>query len=198
MINLTAMHNQRFFSYLSLFTFFMLVLVAGGNFFVLFVGWEGIGVASYLLINFWWTRIQANKAAILAFTMNRVGALRSRISLMCLKLSNSGDLLKLRIPSYNRKVISGQTNYLCRVTSPKMMETEMEYRGSKLVLLNSTVKEQRVDGSWKNYLLSNYFLRCTLMGFERNYQIKVLSKQLTKWKFFTSSYTQIHFTKIDP
>ena len=66
-------HNQRFFSYLSLFTFFMLVLVSGANFFVLFVGWEGIGVASYLLINFWWTRIQANKAAILAFTMNRVG-----------------------------------------------------------------------------------------------------------------------------
>jgi NADH-ubiquinone oxidoreductase chain 5 len=66
-------HNQRFFSYLSLFTFFMLILVSGANFFVLFVGWEGIGVASYLLINFWWTRIQANKASILAFTMNRVG-----------------------------------------------------------------------------------------------------------------------------
>jgi hypothetical protein len=66
-------HQQRFFSYLSLFTFFMLVLVAGGNYFVMFVGWEGIGVVSYLLINFWYTRIQANKAAILALTMNRVG-----------------------------------------------------------------------------------------------------------------------------
>lgn len=66
-------HQQRFFSYLSLFTFFMLVLVSGANYFVLFVGWEGIGVASYLLINFWWTRLQANKAAILAFTMNRLG-----------------------------------------------------------------------------------------------------------------------------
>ena len=66
-------HNQRFFSYLSLFTFFMLVLVSGANFFVMFVGWEGIGIVSYLLINFWFTRIQANKAAILAFTMNRVG-----------------------------------------------------------------------------------------------------------------------------
>ena len=42
-------------------------------FFVMFVGWEGIGVVSYLLINFWFTRLQANKAAILAFTMNRVG-----------------------------------------------------------------------------------------------------------------------------
>lgn len=66
-------HNQRFFSYLSLFTFFMLFLVSGGNYFVMFVGWEGIGIVSYLLINFWFTRIQANKAAILALTMNRVG-----------------------------------------------------------------------------------------------------------------------------
>ena len=68
-----ALHNQRFFSYLSLFTFFMLLLVSGANFFVMFVGWEGIGIVSYLLINFWFTRIQANKAAILALTMNRVG-----------------------------------------------------------------------------------------------------------------------------
>ena len=66
-------HNQRFFSYLSLFTFFMLLLVSGSNYFVMFVGWEGIGIVSYLLINFWYTRIQANKAAILALTMNRVG-----------------------------------------------------------------------------------------------------------------------------
>lgn len=66
-------HNQRFFSYLSLFTFFMLLLVSGANYFVMFVGWEGIGIVSYLLINFWFTRIQANKAAILALNMNRVG-----------------------------------------------------------------------------------------------------------------------------
>jgi NADH-ubiquinone oxidoreductase chain 5 len=66
-------HNQRFFSYLSLFTFFMLLLVSGANFFVMFIGWEGIGVVSYLLINYYYTRIQANKAAILALTMNRVG-----------------------------------------------------------------------------------------------------------------------------
>ncbi len=66
-------HVQRFFSYLSLFTFFMLLLVSGANYFVMFVGWEGIGIVSYLLINFWFTRIQANKAAILALTMNRVG-----------------------------------------------------------------------------------------------------------------------------
>ena len=68
-------------SYLSAFTAGMLVLISGGNYFVMFVGWESIGVVSYLLINFYFTRIQANKASILAFTMNRVGALRSRISL---------------------------------------------------------------------------------------------------------------------
>ena len=84
--------------------------------------------------------------------MNRVGALRGRISLLCLKLSNSGDLLKLRIPSYGRKTISGQNNYLGMVTSRKMNENEMEYRGSKSVSINETVKEQRVDGSWSNYL----------------------------------------------
>jgi NADH-ubiquinone oxidoreductase chain 5 len=66
-------HNQRFFSYLSAFTAGMLVLISGANLFVMFVGWEAIGVVSYLLINFYFTRIQSNKAAILAFTMNRTG-----------------------------------------------------------------------------------------------------------------------------
>jgi NADH-ubiquinone oxidoreductase chain 5 len=73
MINLIAVHIQRFFSYLSAFTFGMLLLITGGNFFVMFVGWEMIGVVSYLLINFYFTRIQANKASILAFAMNRQG-----------------------------------------------------------------------------------------------------------------------------
>ena len=77
-------HNQRFFSYLSLFTFFMLLLVSGANYFVMFVGWEGIGVVSYLLINFWFTRLQANKAAILALTMNRVGDMGLSIGLFAL------------------------------------------------------------------------------------------------------------------
>jgi NADH-ubiquinone oxidoreductase chain 5 len=66
-------HNQRFFSYLSMFTFFMLVLVTGDNYLVMFLGWEGIGISSYLLINFWYTRIQANKSGIKALTVNRVG-----------------------------------------------------------------------------------------------------------------------------
>jgi proton-translocating NADH-quinone oxidoreductase chain L len=66
-------HLQRFMCYLSLFTFFMLILITGNNFLQMFVGWEGVGLSSYLLINFWFTRIQANKAAIKAMLVNRIG-----------------------------------------------------------------------------------------------------------------------------
>ena len=66
-------HLPRFMSYLSLFTFFMLILVTADNYIQMFIGWEGVGLCSYLLINFWFTRIQANKAAIKAMVVNRIG-----------------------------------------------------------------------------------------------------------------------------
>jgi len=66
-------HHPRFMSYLSLFTFFMLILVPGDIYLQIFVGWVGVGLCSYLLINFWSTRLQANKAAIKAMRVNRVG-----------------------------------------------------------------------------------------------------------------------------
>ena len=66
-------HLPRFMSYLSLFTFFMLILVTADNFIQMFLGWEGVGLCSYLLINFWFTRVQANKAAIKAMIINRIG-----------------------------------------------------------------------------------------------------------------------------
>ena len=66
-------HLPRFMSYLSFFTFFMLILVTADNFIQMFLGWEGVGLCSYLLINFWFTRIQANKAAIKAMILNRIG-----------------------------------------------------------------------------------------------------------------------------
>jgi NADH:ubiquinone oxidoreductase subunit 5 (subunit L)/multisubunit Na+/H+ antiporter MnhA subunit len=66
-------HLPRFMSYLSLFTFFMLILVTADNFIQLFVGWEGVGLCSYLLINFWFTRIQANKAAMKAMIVIKIG-----------------------------------------------------------------------------------------------------------------------------
>ena len=66
-------HLSRFMSYLSLFTFFMIILVTSDNFLQLFVGWEGVGLCSYLLISFWFTRVQANKSAIKAIVLNRIG-----------------------------------------------------------------------------------------------------------------------------
>lgn len=66
-------HPQRFMAYLSLFTFFMLMLVTSNNFLQLFVGWEGVGLCSYLLIGFWYQKESANAAAMKAFIVNRVG-----------------------------------------------------------------------------------------------------------------------------
>jgi NADH-quinone oxidoreductase subunit L len=66
-------HRARFFAFLSLFTFAMLMLVTADNFVQMFFGWEGVGLASYLLIGFWYTRPTANAAAIKAFVVNRVG-----------------------------------------------------------------------------------------------------------------------------
>jgi NADH-quinone oxidoreductase subunit L len=66
-------HRSRFFAYLSLFTFAMLMLVTADNFLQMFFGWEGVGLASYLLIGFWYKKPSANAAAMKAFVVNRVG-----------------------------------------------------------------------------------------------------------------------------
>lgn len=64
---------ERFFSYMSLFTFFMLMLTTGNNFLVLFFGWEGVGLVSYLLIGFWFKKESAGQGSLKAFLVNRVG-----------------------------------------------------------------------------------------------------------------------------
>jgi len=66
-------HRPRFFAYLSLFTFAMLMLVTSDNLLQMFFGWEGVGLASYLLIGFWYKKPSANAAAIKAFIVNRIG-----------------------------------------------------------------------------------------------------------------------------
>jgi len=66
-------HPQRFMAYLSLFTFFMLMLVTANDFVQLYLGWEGVGLSSYLLIGFWYEKPSANAAAMKAFIVNRVG-----------------------------------------------------------------------------------------------------------------------------
>lgn len=84
-------HQQRFFSYLSIFTFFIVILVTANNYLVIFVGWEFIGITSFLLIGFWYTRAQANKRAIKALVVNRVGDLFLRIS-FCIIFFTFGNI----------------------------------------------------------------------------------------------------------
>ena len=81
---------QRFFSYISLFTFAMLVLVLADNFLLLFFGWEGVGLVSYLLIGFWFTREKANAGSLKAFLVNRVGDLGFLLA-MALILTHFGS-----------------------------------------------------------------------------------------------------------
>ncbi len=78
-----AAHN-RFFTYLNLFIFFMLLLVMGNNYLVMFIGWEGVGLCSYLLIGFWHKVDEYNRAANKAFIMNRIGDLGLLLGILLL------------------------------------------------------------------------------------------------------------------
>lgn len=79
-------HRARFFSYLALFTFAMLTLVVADNFIQLFFGWEGVGLASYLLIGFWYEKKAPNDASIKAFVTNRVGDFGLALGIMAVFL----------------------------------------------------------------------------------------------------------------
>ena len=125
---------------------------------------------------------------------------------MCQKLSNSGDTLKPFVLNQIWKYLSGWSNYSGIVISEGVEEMKMGYRGSKSTMLeeNIVVKEQRVDGSCigapelkKNLSM----LRCTLMGLERDYQNKVLSKSLIRYystKVVPTDTSQIKESKLDP
>ena len=77
---------HRFFAYLNLFIFFMLILVMGSNYIMLFIGWEGVGLCSYLLIGFWYKNPEYNKSANKAFIMNRIGDLALLLGIFLLYL----------------------------------------------------------------------------------------------------------------
>jgi len=90
----TAPHYARYFSYLNLFIFSMLILVLGDNFVVMFIGWEGVGLCSYLLIGYWFTNGNYNYAAKKAFIMNRIGDLGFLLAIFWL-------IVKLGSVNYN-------------------------------------------------------------------------------------------------
>ena len=110
-------HLLRFMSYLSLFTFFMLLLISSNNFLQMFVGWEGVGLSSYLLINFWFTRIQANKAAIKALLVNRIGDYFMVLSLFSIQFvfgSLDYDVVFSLVPSISgSRIIVGSLEVDC-------------------------------------------------------------------------------------
>jgi NADH-quinone oxidoreductase subunit L len=102
-------YRPRFFSYLSLFTFAMLALVTSDNLAQLFFGWEGVGLASYLLIGFWYHKPEANAAAIKAFVVNRVGDFGFALGIFAVFMMTSSidlDTIFAAAPSLTGKTIN--------------------------------------------------------------------------------------------
>jgi NADH-quinone oxidoreductase subunit L len=102
-------HRQRFFAYLSLFTFAMLALVTADNLAQMFFGWEGVGLASYLLIGFWYQKPEANAAAIKAFIVNRVGDFGFAIGIFAVFMMTNAidfDTVFAQAPSLTGKTIN--------------------------------------------------------------------------------------------
>jgi NADH-quinone oxidoreductase subunit L len=97
---------NRFFSYMNLFVFFMLLLVLGSNYLVMFIGWEGVGLCSYLLIGFWFKNQEFNNAAKKAFIMNRIGDLGFLLALFML-IQQFGSLNFVDIFSKSQTISTG-------------------------------------------------------------------------------------------
>lgn len=85
-------HTVRFFGFLSFFTFAMLVLVASADMLILFIGWEGVGLSSFLLISFWYTRVPALKSAFKAILMNKIGDMFLLFAIVIMGYFAGGDM----------------------------------------------------------------------------------------------------------
>ena len=126
-------HKIRFFAYLSLFTWTMIMLVTANSVLQLFFGWECVGITSYLLINFWYTRIQANKSSILAIMANKLGD--SLLLFSCLFF----------LYVYNSMYFS--TIFLC--------EQYTHYRWINIIIENTNVFHVNSNGSIYYFVLKN-------------------------------------------
>lgn len=101
-------HYGRYFSYLNLFVFSMLLLVMGANYVILFIGWEGVGLCSYLLIGYWFGNQSYNKAANKAFVMNRIGDLAFLIAIFWM-ISKAGSTGFAEVFSVAKGEVTGQS-----------------------------------------------------------------------------------------
>lgn len=102
-------HRPRFFAYLSLFTFAMLALVTADNLAQMFFGWEGVGLASYLLIGFWYHKPEANAAAIKAFIVNRIGDFGFALGIFAVFMMTKSidfDIIFAQAPALTGKTIN--------------------------------------------------------------------------------------------
>ena len=108
-----APHFARYFSYLNLFVFSMLLLVLGGNFVILFIGWEGVGLCSYLLIGYWFKNVDYGYAARKAFIMNRIGDLGFLIAIFWM-IQQFGSVTFSDV--FGKATDSGATSVLTGIT----------------------------------------------------------------------------------
>lgn len=120
-------HYPRFMAYLSLFTFFMILLVTSNSLLLLFFGWEGVGLVSYFLINFWFTRILANKAAFKAFLINKLGDVFLLVGIIALTIYfGSMDIeIIFSLFEFNHPQI-GSTQLHTHLTAPTVYNTTVD------------------------------------------------------------------------
>lgn len=117
---------NRFFSYLNLFVFFMLLLVMGNNYVLMFVGWEGVGLCSYLLIGFWFKNTEYNKAANKAFIMNRIGDLGLLVGIILIYIT------------------FGSFSYADVLSQPSLLSTEMATAITLLLFIGAMGKSAQI------------------------------------------------------
>jgi NADH-quinone oxidoreductase subunit L len=115
--SISYMHDDenmhKFFAYLNLFIFFMITLVIGSNLLIMFIGWEGVGLCSYLLIGFWYKNQSYNDAAKKAFIMNRIGDLGFLIGIFILaSVFSTIDFVEMKDVMLNMDVKTSSFNYL--------------------------------------------------------------------------------------
>src|SRR5499427_2668644 len=122
----------RFFCYLNLFVFSMLLLVMGDNFVLMFFGWEGVGLCSYLLIGFWYEDIEKAKAGVKAFVTNRIGDFGFVLGLFLLFWALGGSWVgKQEVPARERRWAQADPSYVAKTESGVVYERDPELSPSK-------------------------------------------------------------------